>query len=173
MRLVPYGPEHVEATQEWLDDPEIRANTPIPEPVPADWAATWVTRFRDDPAKEAWAVLDDDDRVIAFACAPVVSVERAEAELGYSVAAHARGRGVASWVLQELTAWALGWGAQRIELHINAANAASRTVAERNGYVLEGVLRQSYLKPGQRVDTALYGRLATDPHALDAQAAGA
>jgi RimJ/RimL family protein N-acetyltransferase len=84
-----------------------------------------------------------------------------------------RGEGVATWVLQELTAWALGWGAQRIELHINADNVGSRTVAERNGYRLEGILRQTYLKPGQRVDTAVYGLLATDVNALEAQAQGA
>jgi RimJ/RimL family protein N-acetyltransferase len=173
VRLVPYGPEHVAPTQAWLDDPDIRANTPIPEPVPADHAAGWLTRFADDPEREAWAVLDDEDQVVAFACSPLVSRERAEAELGYSVAAHARGKGVATWVLQELTAWALGWGAQRIELHINADNVGSRTVAERNGYRLEGILRQTYLKPGQRVDTAVYGLLATDVNALEAQAQGA
>lgn len=170
MRLVPYAQEHVEPTQAWLDDPHIRANTPIPEPVPADHAANWLTRFGDDPEKEAWAVLDDDGMVIAFACAPLVSHERAEAELGYSVAAHARGKGVATWVLKELTAWALGWGAQRIELHINADNVASRRVAERSGYVLEGTLRQSYLKPGRRVDTAIYALVAADRNALVAQA---
>ena len=168
MRLVPYAAEHVAATQAWLDDPDIKANTPIPDPVPADHAAGWLTRFGEDPEKEAWAVLDDNDQVIAFACAPVVSRDREEAELGYSVAAHARGQGVATWVLKELTAWALGWGAQRIELHISAGNVASRMVAERNGYLLEGILRQSYLKPGQRVDTAVYALLAADPDGLEA-----
>jgi RimJ/RimL family protein N-acetyltransferase len=173
MRLVAYGPEHVAATQAWLDDPAIMANTPIPEPVPEDHAAGWLTRFAGDPEKAAWAVLDDDDQVVAFACAPLISRERAEAELGYSVAGRARGQGIATWVLGELTTWALGEGVQRIELHINNENTASQRVAERNGYVLEGVLRQTYLKPGRRVDTAVWSLLATDPNALERRPEGA
>ena len=40
---------------------------------------------------------------------------------------------------------------------------ASKKVAERCGYVFEGVLRSHYFKPGLREDTEIWSRLATDP----------
>jgi RimJ/RimL family protein N-acetyltransferase len=42
---------------------------------------------------------------------------------------------------------------------IEVANVASTRVAERCGYVLEGVRRKAYVKPGLRGDTAVYARL--------------
>ena len=42
---------------------------------------------------------------------------------------------------------------------IDVANPASEVVAQRAGYTREGVLRWTYLKPGQRSDTIVYSRL--------------
>ena len=163
MRLVPYTAEHVASLQSWLDDPDVVAFTPVPEPVPADHAAGWLTRF---PDGGAWAILDEDE-VVGFACAPALDRVRGEAELGYQVAPSARGRGVATFALTELTAWAFAEGMHRIALHINDDNLASKSVARRCGYVLEGTLRSSYLKPGRRVDTEIWSRLVSDPKALE------
>ena len=63
--------------------------------------------------------------------------EAGELELGYIVAPGARGRGVAGEILR-------------------------RRVAERGGYVLEGVLRSLFIKPGIRRDTQLWSRLRSD-----------
>ena len=63
-----------------------------------------------------------------------------------------------------MTEWAFAeLGLIRIELLISVENAASKKVAERCGYVREGVLRSIYLKPGLREDTEIWSRLATDP----------
>jgi RimJ/RimL family protein N-acetyltransferase len=51
----------------------------------------------------------------------------------------------------------------RLELMISVENAGSKKVAERCGYVREGVLRSAYVKPGLREDTEIWSRLATDP----------
>lgn len=163
MRLAPYSSAHVAAVQALLDDPEVAAHTPIPEPVPPGHAAGWLARFGPGAEGRAWAVLDDDGTVVGFGCVPVADETRAEVELGYLVGAAARGRGVATFALTEMTAWALGWGAHRVELRINADNVASQHVARRCGYVLEGTLRQTWLKPGRRVDTTVWSRLVTDP----------
>jgi len=42
-------------------------------------------------------------------------------------------------------------------------NDASKRVAERNGYRLEGVLRSLYFKQDLRADTELWSRLVSDP----------
>jgi RimJ/RimL family protein N-acetyltransferase len=84
-------------------------------------------------------------------------------ELGYVVAEQARGRGVATSALALLTAWAFEHAeAHRIELLISVENLASQRVAERCGYMLEGVLRSAYVKPGLREDTQIWSRLSSD-----------
>jgi RimJ/RimL family protein N-acetyltransferase len=47
-------------------------------------------------------------------------------------------------------------------LRIEVENEPSICVAERAGFVREGVLRSVHFKQGQRADIAVYSRLATD-----------
>ena len=96
--------------------------------------------------------------------APKIDRETRTAELGYVVAPEARGRGVATGALSRLTAWAFDELQMfRLELLISVDNVASKTVAERCGYVREGVLRSAHFKQGLREDTEIWSRLATDP----------
>ena len=78
------------------------------------------------------------------------------------VAPAARGRGVATEALRLLTDWAFGLGMLRAELHISVDNVASKRVAERNGYRLDGVLRSLWFKGDLREDTEIWSRLPTD-----------
>jgi RimJ/RimL family protein N-acetyltransferase len=76
----------------------------------------------------------------------------------------ARGRGVATGALRLLTEWAFSeLGAERAELLISVDNTASKIVAERGGYVREGVLRSMYVKQGIREDLEIWSRLPGDP----------
>jgi RimJ/RimL family protein N-acetyltransferase len=71
---------------------------------------------------------------------------------------------VASAALRALTEWAFSeLGAERLELLIATGNDASKRVAERCGYVREGVLRSAYFKQDLREDTEIWSRLPTDP----------
>jgi len=51
----------------------------------------------------------------------------------------------------------------RAELHISVDNVASKRVAERNGYRLDGVLRSLWFKGDLREDTEIWSRLPNDP----------
>jgi RimJ/RimL family protein N-acetyltransferase len=51
----------------------------------------------------------------------------------------------------------------RLELLISVDNAASKRVAEKGGYVREGVLRSFHVKQDVREDTEIWSRLSTDP----------
>jgi RimJ/RimL family protein N-acetyltransferase len=68
----------------------------------------------------------------------------ATAEVGYWVAAPARGRGVASTALNATCEWALGTlrnpPLERLELIHSVANLASCRVAEKTGFTLSAVL---------------------------------
>jgi RimJ/RimL family protein N-acetyltransferase len=165
VRLEPLSERHLDDVAALLDDPDVLRFTRIPEPPPADFARTWLARYesaRVDGSAEAFAAVDDDGTFLGLALAPQIEPEAGEVELGYITAPAARGRGVAAWMLRELTAWAFAQGALRIVLIINSDNIASEKVAERCGYTREGVLRSIHLKQDIRVDASLWSRLPSD-----------
>jgi RimJ/RimL family protein N-acetyltransferase len=166
LRLVPLGDEHLDEVRTLLDDPEILRFTRIPEPTPDDFAERWIERYergRRDGSCEGFAAYDGGG-FVGLALAPTIERESGEVELGYIVPRAARGRGVATAMLRELTRWAFeSAGAQRIVLIIDVENPASERVAERCGYVREGVMRSTHLKQGIRIDAALWSRLPSDP----------
>jgi RimJ/RimL family protein N-acetyltransferase len=166
IRLVPLSTAHVGDLSEVIADPDSLRFTRIPEPPPVDFAATWVQRYvdgRETGEREGYAVVDDEDAFLGTGLLPVIDHASGTVEIGYLVSPPARGRGVGTRALWLLTERALELGAERMELHIAVANAASRRVAERCGYVLEGVLRSVYCKPGVRADTQVWSLLPTDP----------
>jgi RimJ/RimL family protein N-acetyltransferase len=164
IELEPFSEKHVPGVEAMLEDPDLLRFTRVPEPAPAGFASTWQARYaeaRRDGTREAFAIVEDGE-FLGLVMAPTLDRETQTAELGYVVAPAARGRGVATEALRQLTEWALAEGMLRIELRISVDNPASRKVAERCGYVREGVLRNAYVKPGRRVDTEIWSRLATD-----------
>jgi RimJ/RimL family protein N-acetyltransferase len=166
IRLEPFGERHLGALEEMLDDPELLRFTRVPEPVPPDFARTWLDRYeegRRDGGREAFAIVDEEGRFLGLVLAPRIDPEARTAELGYVVAPAARGRGVASEALRQLTRWAFDEvGMFRLELLISVENEASKRVAERCGYVREGVLRSLHVKQDVHEDTEIWSRLATD-----------
>lgn len=82
-------------------------------------------------------------------------------EVGYWIRTSEVGKGYAAEGVQALVAWALDrLGAQRVELVAEDRNIASRKVAERCGFVLEGVLRNVVRDPDGRLrNTCIYARL--------------
>jgi RimJ/RimL family protein N-acetyltransferase len=165
--LRPLAAEHLDDVTALFDDADVLRFTRLPVPPPAGYARTWLERYeagRLDGTREAFAALDDDGRFVGLALAVDIDREGREVELGYITAPAARGRGIARAMLDELTRWAFDeLGALRVTLIIDVENRASSRVAERCGYVLDGVMRSSYLKDDVRVDAGLWSRLPTDP----------
>jgi RimJ/RimL family protein N-acetyltransferase len=151
-----------------LTDDGVLRFTRVPEPVPPGYARTWLARYeqgRRDGTREAFAIVEGDEaRVLGVALAVHINREEQSVELGYVVAPSARGRGVATDALRLLTEWAFSeLDALRIELWIDVLNEPSKRVAQRSGYVREGVLRSVYFKQGRRHDFEIWSRLPTDP----------
>ena len=165
--LRPLAAEHLDDVAALLDDPDVLRFTRLPVPPPAGYARQWLERYEEgrlDGTREAFAALDDDGHFVGLALAVDIDREGREVELGYITAPAARGRGIATVMLDELTRWAFDeLGALRVTLIIDVENRGSSKVAERCGYVLEGVMRSSYLKDDVRVDAGLWSRLPTDP----------
>lgn len=85
-------------------------------------------------------------------------------EIGYWLGPAHTGRGLASEAVRALAR--LGFEqlrARRMEIRTDARNAASRLVAERCGFVLEGRLRRDALDvAGEPSDTCIYGMTSID-----------
>lgn len=82
-------------------------------------------------------------------------------EVGYWVRSSEVGNGYASEGVAALTAWALNeLRAARVELVTDEQNMGSRAVAQRCGFTLEGIHRNSAVRPdGVLSHTCMYARL--------------
>ena len=167
VRLELLSEAHLGPVAAMLSDPDVMRFTRVPDPTPADFPQQWLAVYeagRRDGTREGFAVFDGDGAFVGVALVFGIDRDEGEAELGYMVAPAARGRGVATAMLRALTARAFAeTGVQRIRLVVDVENPASLRVAERAGYVREGVMRSVHFKNGRRIDAVLLSRLATDP----------
>lgn len=100
------------------------------------------------------------DHVLGGAQLYDVDGARSCAAVGYWLAPHARGGGVATRVVRLLARWGFERLAlARLELTCGPDNTASQRVAERCGFTREGVLRSHLPFQGERRDTVMYGLL--------------
>jgi RimJ/RimL family protein N-acetyltransferase len=83
-------------------------------------------------------------------------------EVGYWLFVTARGRGVATRSVQQLTEHAVANGIWRVEAHVRIGNTASERVLQRLGFEREGIKRKYLRHGGDRVDTTLFALLADD-----------
>lgn len=109
----------------------------------------------------------DDDRLLGAVGLIVDRHDADRAEIGYWVAPHERGRGVAGRALALLARWAVtDGGFARLDLQAALANGASIRVAERCGFVREGTLRSAWYRGSDRSDMALFSLLSSDVRSL-------
>ena len=120
---------------------------------PQPWAAGTAAHF---------AVLDAATGEL-LASVSLMDVAEGGAEVGCWTAASARGRGVTTEAVRAVCAWGFEeLGLQRITWLAHVGNAASRRVAEKAGFALEGTLRQYLPHRGARRDAWVAGLLPSD-----------
>jgi len=99
--------------------------------------AEWVAALAKDRAEYRWLV--ENDQVlggIALRTEPAGYVERA-GHIGFGIRPSARGRGLATWALNQMLPEARRRGLSRVLLVCEAGNLASARTIERAGGVLE------------------------------------
>ncbi len=114
--------------------------------------------------EQAFALADASDGRLLGSIGLRWNEEHDVAEVGYWLRSDARGRGLMTRALVLVTRIALEEGAARVQLRAAVGNDASRRVAEKAGFRLEGVLRSAHWNPRQqrRVDWAMYSLLPDD-----------
>jgi RimJ/RimL family protein N-acetyltransferase len=102
----------------------------------------------------------DERSVLGGASLYDVDLEQERAAVGYWLAANARGRGVATHAVRLVAGWAFAeLHLARLELTCGPDNDASQRVAERCGFVREGVLRSHVRFKGGRRDSVVFSLL--------------
>lgn len=147
-----------------LDDPDVARWTPHPSPYGLEHAAA---RIAEDPA--CWEAGSRAELGVREATTgellAVVGLYRltaTDAEVGWATGAAARGRGVATDAVAALCRWAFGaLELQRLQALVVVGNGASRRVAEKAGFRVEGVAR-SIAAPSGRADTWTFSLLPDD-----------
>jgi RimJ/RimL family protein N-acetyltransferase len=166
LHLRPWQPEDAVAVAEICQDPELQRWTTVPTPYRLEHAEEYVSRISPDGwaggTAAHFAVLDAvDARVLASVS--LMDVADGGAEIGYWCAAAERGRGVVSEAVGAVCRWGFGaLGLQRITWLAHVGNDASRRVAEKTGFVVEGTLRQYLPQRGERQDAWIAGLLPSD-----------
>ena len=158
---------HAAEMLELTRDADVLRFTRVPAGADAAFAESWIGRYErgwEDGSRAGFAIVDaNDGSFLGFAAVVALDLDAREAELGYMVAPQSRGRGIAGRAVDLLTGWCLDeLGLERLELKIDPANTGSTKVAERSGYRLEGVLRNTHVKEGLRADVGVWSRLRQD-----------
>ncbi len=136
----------------------------LPAHATEDDALSWMHRQRQryaDGRGFSFAIADlSTDRALGGIGLWVKDLGEGRATAGYSVAPRERGNNFASAALTALSqfAWTIPQ-LHRIELYIEPWNTASIRVAERAGYVREGLLRSHQMIGGSRRDMILYAAI--------------
>ena len=151
----------------FTDDPQLGVwlgveDDPSEERVRSFLARPWV----DPPDLRAyeWAIADAaSDLFLGALMIHSCEWRHRRAEIGFWVVPAERGRGVLAAALRLFLEWSFGEaGLQRIEMTGLPGNEPLVRVANRLGFVFEGISRGRNLERGSRVDELRWGLLAGD-----------
>ncbi len=150
-------------------DPEISRFTRVPSPYTREHAELFLSGCQaawSDPeqAPELSFLITERaaDRVLG-AIGLKQFRSRGASEVGYWLAADARGRGYVSRAVKLVARWALrDLGYRRLELFTDPVNDRSQAVATRCGFTREGVLRSYFEHPNGRTDVVMFSLLPSE-----------
>ncbi|MEU7058873.1 GNAT family protein [Streptomyces sp. NPDC046197] len=175
LRLCPWDPDSDADVEAWLrgvTDPEFqRWNTPI-VPITDRAGARDSLRTRAIRAAEGATAafrITDPQSGTPLGHIGFNDIRQAQriAVIGYWVLPEARGQGVATRALRLAARWGFDeLGMHRLELDHAVGHEVSCRVAQKCGFLAEGILRGSIFEAGRRDafrDAHLHARLATDP----------
>jgi RimJ/RimL family protein N-acetyltransferase len=164
--LRPWRDSDVRAVAEACRDPDIARFTRVPDPyTEADARAYLLYRYDAilSGTTAPFAIVSESDRLLGSVALLRVDWEHRRCEVGYWLAQWSRGRGHATRAVKLICRWGFdALAMERIGLLAATGNVPSQRVAERGGFVREGVLR-AYIraKQGQQ-DMVAYSLLASE-----------
>ena len=166
LQLRPWTPYDESDLVRGANDPEVTRYTGLPSPYTAENARAFVAgaaRWWAEGTAAHWAVRDATTGDL-LASVGLMAIGRGEATISYWTMPEARGRGATSEAVAAVCRWGFdALGLVRIGWACCVGNYASRAVAQKAGFTIEGGTRQSFVQRGVRVDDWVGSLLATDP----------
>lgn len=166
--LRPVQEDDIERIFEACQDPLISRFTTVPSPYTMTHAQFFVQE--QEPARfaaksELLFVItegyEEDEKFCGLISFHSVNLGNHTAELGYWVAAPARGKGIGSTAAKMITEYGFAtMGFKRIEALVNVDNETSKALLRSAGYELEGIMRQKVTRDdGTQMDMALFSKV--------------
>jgi len=160
VELRPWAAADVSAIAACCQDPEIPRWTRVPSPYGEDDARQFVAeseRSRLAGEELSLAVTDARGGELVGAIAARLGSAEGQVDVGYWVAAPARGRGIAVRALRLVSEWAFrALGAERVQVVAHPLNEASQRVALRAGFTPEGLAPDYELRKGVWEDRLVF-----------------
>ncbi|MFD7467716.1 GNAT family N-acetyltransferase [Streptomyces tendae] len=159
------GPQDTDAVYAAAQDPDIQRWTTIPSPYLPEHARG----FTEQMVPEGWA----NDSMFTFGLflpagdlvgmLGVTMISLGVGEIGFWGTKEHRGRGYVTEAAVAVSRWAFTERAlDRVEWRAEVGNTASRAVAQRAGYTMEGTLRSAINNKGVRRDSWIGSLLPSD-----------
>lgn len=170
LRLRPLGPDDAEAVHQACQDPEITRWTAVPCPYRKEHADSFVGSispegWRNETLLNFGSFCRATDRFISsIGLVGLTELHTAKiAEIGYWTVKEHRSRGYTVEAVAAVARWCFhSLGVERLEWLAEVGNTASRAVAEKVGFRIEGTLRSRILHRGIRRDAWIGALLPSD-----------
>jgi RimJ/RimL family protein N-acetyltransferase len=167
--LRPWTEDDLDAIVSRINDPDIgafldRLPQPYTEADAREWFAICAAGWADGRLAAFGVHVDDVEGAVGGVGVTFLDgLDEGGAEVGYWVAAEARGRGIATTATRAVAEWVFAEVPDlvRLQLRADAENISSNRVAEKAGFTREGVLRAQRFNArlGRRADFVMWSLL--------------
>lgn len=135
----------------------------FPNPYTRDDAERWIDFIDKNPVYLAFAIADEKELIGAIGAVPFDDVHRFSAEVGFWLGEPFWNKGIISEALKLFCNYLFTQHKFiRLTANVFEGNRASMRVLEKNGFVLEGILKQNIYKENKFLDNYVFGLLKKD-----------
>ncbi|MER6916619.1 GNAT family N-acetyltransferase [Streptomyces sp. NPDC000594] len=165
--LRPFTTDDADEVHQACQDPDILRWTTVPSPYrhedAVDYTGHTVPEGWHNGTMYTFAVLPRDGGPLMASISVTLRTYSGTWEIGFWTAREHRGRGIITEAVGALAHWTFTrLGATRLEWRAEVGNTASRAVAERAGFTIEGSLRAALLNHGTLRDVWVGSLLPSD-----------
>ena len=130
----------------------------FPYPYTEEDADAWIATCEAQDPPRSFAIMVDGELAGGVGCEPMEDIRTGTAEVGWWLAPRWWGRGITAVAVRRYVDYCFkDLDLHRVEAGVFLSNPASARVAEKAGFVLEGIGRDAYLKKGELIDRLSYG----------------